>query len=76
MPAFFSAVCQPTVTSFAGVGLFVGNFLAVKTQHLIENFLSPSLPLPQSLDWFEYILGPQACPWASSWYQTDEAEIR
>lgn len=49
MPAFFSAVCQPTVASFAGVGLFVGNFLAVKTQHLIENFLSPSLsPSPSA----------------------------
>lgn len=44
MPAFFSAACQPTVASFAGVGLFVGNFLAVNAQHLIENFLSPSLP--------------------------------
>lgn len=42
MSAFSSAVCQPTVASFAGVGLFAGNFLAVKAQHLIENFLSPS----------------------------------
>lgn len=58
MPAFSSVVCQPTVASFAGVGLFAGNFLAVEAQHLIENFLSLSfLPLPRLLDLFNIFWG-------------------